>query len=217
MKAFALVVPFVAFAAFSAQPSAPRPSAQEAAEAVQRKYDTVHDFSADFTHSYQGGVLRKEATERGTVLIKKPGKMRWTYTSPEKKIFVSDGVKVYSYIPQDRQVIVSSMPPGDEAPTAVLFLAGKGNLTRDFLVSDTEVAGQPAGTRALKLEPKKKERDYDWLTLVVDDRQRIVMLVTVDAQGGRSTFSFSDLKENRGLSDKEFAFTIPRGVDVITQ
>ena len=41
------------------------------------------------------------------MLVKKPGKMRWEYTAPEQKVFVSDGVKIYSYIPQDKQVIVS--------------------------------------------------------------------------------------------------------------
>lgn len=203
----------VCAAAIQAQP---KPAA-EVARALQAKYERVHDFSADFTHVYQGGVLRKQVTERGTLLVKKPGRMRWTYTAPERKEFVSDGVKIYSYVPQDRQVIVSSVPPGDEANTPAMFLAGKGNLTRDFTVSDAQVAGAPAGTRALKLVPKKSEREYDSLTLVVDDALRIRMLVTVDAQGGRSTFSFNNLKENRGLADKAFAFKVPPGVDVIQQ
>src|SRR5579864_198850 len=86
------------------------------AEALQKKYDAIKDFSADFVHVYQGGVLRKRVTERGHVLIKKPGKMRWEYQAPEPKLFVSDGVRIYSYIPQDKQVIVSTVPSGDEAP-----------------------------------------------------------------------------------------------------
>src|SRR4051794_11126016 len=124
----------------------------ELAQALQRRYDTVKDFSADFVHAYQGGVLRKQVSERGRVLIKKPGKMRWDYTSPERKLFVSDGMKIYSYIPQDKQVIVSNVPREDEATIPTLFLAGKGNLTRDFTPSLVELpAGLPARTRALKL------------------------------------------------------------------
>ena len=41
-------------------------------------------------------------------------------------------------------------------------------------------------------------------------------LTTRDRQGGDSTLTFTNLKENQGISDKEFAFRIPRGVDVIT-
>jgi outer membrane lipoprotein carrier protein len=115
---------------------AQQPSAQEFAQTLQKKYDTVRDFSADFQHLYTGGVLKKQLSERGRMLVKKPGKMRWEYSVPEKKTFVSDGVKIYSYIPADRQVIVTSVPRSDQATTPALFLAGQGNLNRDFTASD---------------------------------------------------------------------------------
>src|SRR4051812_25750214 len=137
-----------------------RPPAAETARTLQQKYNRVKDFTADFTHTYEGGVLKKKSTERGVVQIKKPGRMRWEYTAPEKKLFVSDGRTIYSYIPADKQAIVSKMPADDEAPTAVLFLAGKGDLTRDF---DVAYADAPdAGAIALRLDPRRKQRDYDW-------------------------------------------------------
>jgi outer membrane lipoprotein carrier protein len=192
-------------------------TADEFAQAVQRKYDAIKDFSADFVHTYRGGVLKKQLTEKGHMTIKKPGKMRWDYTSPEEKVFVSDGVKIYSYIPQDKQVMVATVPAND-ATTPALFLAGKGNLTRDFTASPGDVpTGLPADTRALKLVPKKPQPDYDWLVLLVDPGTLSLRgLVTNDAQGGTSSFTFVNLKENVGTSDKEFAFKIPRGVDVVS-
>src|SRR3954467_189135 len=123
-------------------------TAPELAAALQRKYDGIKDFSADFTHTYEGGVLKKQITERGHLLVKKPGKMRWDYSAPEPKQFVSDGVKMYSYIPEDKQVIVATVPQDDEAPTPTLFLAGKGNVTRDFTPSLVDApATMPAGSR----------------------------------------------------------------------
>jgi outer membrane lipoprotein carrier protein len=193
-------------------------TAPEFAQALQRKYEGIKDFSADFVHAYEGGVLRKLITERGRLLVKKPGKMRWEYAAPEEKVFVSDGVKMYSYIPEDKQVIVATIPPQDDATTPTLFLAGKGNLTRDFTPSLVDLpAGMPAGSRALKLVPRSPQREYDWLVLVVDSGTLGLRgLVTIDAQGGKSSFSFKNLKENVGLTDKDFAFKIPRGVDVVT-
>ena len=193
-------------------------AATDLAQALQQKYDTIHDFSADFVHTYQGGVLHKQITERGHVLVKKPGKMRWEYTSPERKLFISDGVRVYSYVPEDRQVIVSPVPKDDQPGAPILFLAGKGNLVRDFTASPGEPpAGSPPMSEALKLVPKTAQPDYDSLLLVVD-RQSLALrtLVTIDGQGGRSSISFVNLKENVNPADKEFAFNIPRGVDVIT-
>jgi outer membrane lipoprotein carrier protein len=213
LVAGAIVVTMAAAATRAADPTAP-----ELAQALQKKYDGIKDFSADFTHAYEGGVLKKQVTERGHLLVKKPGKMRWEYTAPDAKTFVSDGLKMYSYVPADKQVVVSPVPPEDEATTPTLFLAGKGNLTRDFTPSLVELqAGMPAGSRTLKLVPKARQRDYDWLMLVVDPATLAIRgLVTVDGQGGRSSFLFTNLKENLGLADKEFAFKIPRGVDVLS-
>ena len=194
------------------------PTAAELAQSLQRKYDTIRDFSADFVHNYRSGALKKQVTEKGRLLIKKPGKMRWEYTAPEPKLFVSDGAKIYSYIPQDKQVVVSSVPPDDAASGPALFLAGKGNLLRDFTASLTDVPpGMPAGTKALKLVPRKPQPDYDWIVLLVDQTTLGLRgLMSADAQGGTSTFSFANLKENVNLADKDFAFQMPRGVDVVT-
>jgi outer membrane lipoprotein carrier protein len=202
------------WSAVAAQTTATQ-TADGIARDLQRKYDRVTDFSADFVHAYRGGVLKQQATEKGKLLVKKPGKMRWEYTAPEKKLFVSDGRKIYSYIPQDKQVVVSSMPRDDQAPTPALFLTGKGDITRDFNVTFDKVADAPAGSIALKLTPKRREPDYESLTLVVEPKTlNLQMLITVDAQGGRSAFTFSNLKENVGLSDNQFVFQMPRNVDV---
>ena len=85
-----------------------RQSPDQLAKALQQRYQAVRDFKADFVQTYRGGVLRTQTQERGTVSVKKPGLMRWIYTSPERKEFVSDGVKMYSYVPEDRQGLGSS-------------------------------------------------------------------------------------------------------------
>ena len=188
--------------------------ATEVASALQAKYDTIRDFSADFVHSYEGGILKKNLSERGVVHVKKPGKMRWDYQAPQKKLFVSDGRQMYLHEVSANQVTVFAVPAADQAATAVLFLAGKGNLTRDFTVAYGD--GGAADAYSLKLTPRIPERDYESLTVVVDRASlQIRSLSALDGQGGRSTFRFSNFKENVGLADKLFTFKIPRGADVI--
>ena len=192
-----------------------KPSPDVLAKALQQRYQGIRDFSADFVHTYRGGVLRTRTTERGTVSIKKPGLMRWIYTTPEKKEFVSDGRQVYSYIPADKQVLVTPLPTDDEATTPALFLAGKGDIVRDFRAA---AADPPIpNTAALKLTPRREEPEYEYLIVALDPASlQIRALTTRDRQGGDSTLVFNNLKENRGITDKEFAFRIPRGVDVIS-
>ena len=210
-----LLTVVLAVASLSTASSAQTKTAPDAlAKSLQQRYQGIRDFSASFTHSYRGGVLRTQTTERGTVAVKKPGLMRWVYTSPEKKEFVSDGRKIYSYLPQDRQVIVNDVP-ADQAATPALFLAGRGDIARDFTAA---AADSPLpGAVALKLTPRRSEPDYQYLIVALDPSTlQIRALTTRDHQGGDSTLTFTNMKENRGLSDKDFAFRIPRGVDVIT-
>src|SRR3954447_15494634 len=92
----------------TAQPAAAARQGPDAlAKALQQRYQGIKDFTADFSQSYKGGVLRTRTIEQGTVSVKKPGLMRWEYLKPEKKEFVSDGRKTYLYVPQDKQVIVA--------------------------------------------------------------------------------------------------------------
>jgi outer membrane lipoprotein carrier protein len=162
-------------------------------------------------------VLKQQATERGKLLVKKPGKMRWEYTAPERKLFVSDGRKIYSYIPLDKQVVVGTMPRDEQAPTPALFLTGKGDITRDFNAAYDKVPDAPAGSITLKLTPKRREPEYESLTLVVEPKTLdLQMLITIDTQGGRSAFTFTNFKENVGIADNQFVFQMPRNVEVVT-
>lgn len=222
---FRLALVLLSFCLIQALPAAQaKPAPDALARSLQQRYQGVRDFAADFVHTYRGGVLRTQTTERGTVKIKKPGRMRWIYTAPEKKEFVSDGLKVYSYLPQDKQVIVAALPPENQATTPALFLAGKGDIARDFAATYAEAspagaagAATPPRTTSLKLVPRRSEPEYEYLVVAFDPATfQIRALTTRDRQGGDSTLTFTNLKENQGISDKEFAFRVPRGVDVIT-
>ena len=206
-------------------PSAPSPAAASAAalppaelaRRVQARYDTVRDFEGAFTQSYEGGVLRTKSSERGTVVIKRPGRMRWVYTAPERKEFVSNGSKIFAYFPVDRQVMVSAAPTGADT-TPALFLTGQADLARDFDASAMTIPGAPPGLLGLKLVAKRPDPDFEWLAIGVDPATfQIRHLVALDRQGGQSSFTFSNLKENQRPPDTLFEFRIPRGVDVINQ
>jgi outer membrane lipoprotein carrier protein len=189
------------------------PSAQSLAARVQAHYSTVKDFTADFTLTQTSGLLPRPVVEHGQVKIKKPSRMRWTYASSDQNEFISDGSRFYSYFPKDKYVTSSPLPKGDEASTALLFLAGRGDLTRDFVATVPDE--MQAGEWRLILKPTSKQADFKTLTLDVD-RTSLAMrgLTVVDDQGGVSKYRFDNLRENRGLTDREFEFSIPKGVEL---
>lgn len=211
-RSVALLVAFAVTPVLAASQAPQTPDAL--ARALQARYAGIRDFSADFVQTYRGGVLKTQTREQGTVSVKKPGKMRWIYSKPERKELVSDGKKIYWYVPADKQVLVNDVPPQDQATTPALFLSGKGDIARDF--TPGTVPATTPGTVALKLVPRRAEPEYEHLIVALDPATlQIRSLATRDRQGGESTLIFSNMKENRGLSDKDFVFRIPRGVNVV--
>src|SRR6185369_15533528 len=76
--------------------SAP-PNAADLAVRAQKRYESIRDFTADFTQTSLGLLQKRTAPEQGTILLKKPNRVRFTYRTPDRKEFVSDGSQFYSY------------------------------------------------------------------------------------------------------------------------
>lgn len=200
-------------ALLAALPQLP-PAPAALAQMIQTHYAGVHSFTASFTHTFKGGLLPQTTVERGSVKIQKPGRMRWTYDPPNQKEFVADGKVLYSYVKADRTCYVTDLPAGDAVSTAVLFLAGKGDVVRDFRAAASP-SDSPTEWR-VQLTPKTPQTEFTQLTLGVEPKTlKLVTMETVDADGGVSTFRFEKLRENVSLADRDFAFTPPKGVDVI--
>ncbi len=117
------------------------------------------------------------------------------------------------YFPRDKYVTVAPLPKGDDPSAGLLFLAGRGNLTRDFIPSLP--TDQPANEWHLDVKPKAAQAEFSRLTIEVDRRTlQLRGLVVYDNQGGTSTFRFSDMRENQNLSDHDFEFTPPKNVEI---
>jgi len=189
------------------------PVASDLAARIQARYATVRDFTADFTQTQTSAISRSTAVDRGKVVVKKPGRMRWVTSTGSRSELVADGTQVYFYLPKDKLVQISPLPKDSEASTALLLLAGRGDLTRDFSV-DPNVRGGELDWQ-LTLTPRASQADFKTLTLAVDRRTlQLRGLRVVDTQGGVQQFEFANLRENQGISDSTFAFRVPKGVDI---
>jgi outer membrane lipoprotein carrier protein len=193
-------------------PGAASPAAEALARKVEQRHHTVKDLTARFVQTYRSGMIGREVVERGTVSIKRPGRMLWEYRQPEKKTFVADGKSFYFYVPADKQVIVRAQAKDKSIPA--LLLSGEAGLLAEFEVSLEENA--PAGFRRLRLVPRKADPDVEWVTIDVDASDRIRAIAVTDVQGNRSRFQFEDIRENVGLKDAIFNFRVPAGVEVVT-
>src|ERR1700693_1398583 len=68
---------------------------------IENHYNRAQTLKLSFveTSKLQG----RQRVEKGDLFLRKPGRMRWQYTAPAGKLFVSDGKFIYSYTPQDNR------------------------------------------------------------------------------------------------------------------
>ena len=163
-----------------AQP-APEAPAQALARDLQAKYRPRRRLLSRLRALYRGGVLKQQATERGRLLVKKPGKMRWEYTAPEKKLFVSDGLKIYSYIPQDRQVIVGTMPRDERRSNAGVVPDRQGQTSRATSPSPSKCRRSALGIDGPQADPEETGAGIR----LADAGRRAANAESADADHGR--------------------------------
>lgn len=183
---------------------------------LQAKYNNLSTLAADFTQMYNAPG-QKSRRESGHLLLKKPGKMRWDYTAPEPKLFVSDGRWLYEYVPADKYASRSAVKESGDMRAPFAFLLGRGNLRRDFKVIEfAKESPVKAGNKVLRLVPKRAA-DFRELVIEIEPASlQIARLTLVESGGARSDFLFSNVRENAPASEAQFVFKAPAGVEIRT-
>jgi outer membrane lipoprotein carrier protein len=196
---------------FAAPLQAQAPDAHTLAQKVDQHYNKLHSLKAGFTESYNGlGVKR---TESGTLLLEKPGRMRWDYSSPAGKIFLLDGKYAWFYRQGDPQVQRMKAKDLDDLRSPLRFLLGHTELEKEF----NQLTLKPAagGEFTLTGVPKGQENRIERVTLTVRTDGAITGIEIEETDGAMTTFSFANEAVNTAVPPNSFRFTPPAGVPVV--
>jgi outer membrane lipoprotein carrier protein len=183
-------------------------------DGVQAKYSRMRGLEAEFTQIYwgrEGRTLR----EHGRLLLKRPGKAKWEYTSPERKLFIADGKYIYFFVYGERHATRAQIKESVDPQVPFLFLLGRGQLRRDFSLIELAADEQPAmaGNLVLRLVPKRAPEDFKQLLAEVSPSTfEVRRLVIFERNGSRMDFILSNVRENYIAPDTEFQFAPPPGV-----
>lgn len=153
----------------------------------------------------------------GRFFVKPPGRMRWEYTDPKRRLFVATGERIYWYVPEDNQVQVLEPEKRDVARTPVLFLSGEGRILEEFDVyPGAWKEPLDPGHVQLELLPRRRDASFESLILEVDPETRLIRrLVKVEYIGSPIEYRFFDLEVDVGLAAELFRFTVPPGAEVV--
>ncbi len=191
--------------------SAQSESAHDLAQRVDRHYDQLHSLKAGFTENYAG--LGMQRTESGTLLLEKPGRMKWEYSSPPGKIFLLDGKFAWFYTKGDAQVQRIQAKELDDLRSPLRFLLGHTNLEKEM--SNLTAAAAHNGGFTLTGQPRGQEKRVTRLTLTVTAAGAITAIEIEEADGALTRFTFTGEQPDAAIPPQTFQFTPPPGVPVV--
>lgn len=180
-------------------------------QGVEHRYNAARTLSVSFTETYRIAG-RERPPESGRLVLRKPGRMRWTYTQPEGKLFVSDGKEVYLYTSQDNRVEKSTLKASDDLRAPMAFLLGKLDLKKEFRAFETR---DGAGGTWLEGKAANDRVPYEAVAMLIASDHSIRELKITGRDESVLQFTFSDEMVNPKVSDQLFAFAIPAGAEVV--
>jgi outer membrane lipoprotein carrier protein len=173
---------------------------------VDDHYNHLASLRTTYTEHYAG--MGMDRTETGTLLLKKPGRMRWSYAEPVGKVFVLDGKFGWFYTPGDAQAQRIPAKQLDDLRSPLRFLLGHTQLQKEL----DGLTVTPAGSGfAITGVPKGMAERLKLLTPAgAIDRMKLE-----EVDGAITEFTFAQMQEDVPVSDADFKFTPPAGVTVV--
>jgi outer membrane lipoprotein carrier protein len=189
---------------------APDPVVAAVVLRMQKQYDQMQDLKARFQQETTNAATGRKKTATGEVQLKKPGRLRMDYETPDKQLYVSNGQQFWYWVPAEKTAYKND-PRNAQLPAAFAFLMGKGKLGDEFVVSAAkELPYGAAGDHKLSLKPRQPQTTYTNIYFVVDPKTDLVkQTILIDAAGNVNAIAFLDVRVNGKLADAAFKWTPP--------
>ncbi len=188
----------------------PPVTAHDLAHRIDAYYNALHSLRADFTESYSGMGIHRE--ERGTLFLRKPGKMRWNYAQPPGKLFILDGKYGWFYTPGDAQAERISASHLDDIRSPLRFLLGHAQLEKEF--QNLHLSAISGGFE-LSGVPKGLQERVSGISLDVTSEGVIQSIVITETDGARTAFTFTNIQPDAPAPESDFVFRPPDGIPVV--
>lgn len=177
---------------------------------VEDHYNRAQALQLSFTETYR--TRGRQRVEKGELFLRKPGRMRWQYTSPAGKLFVSDGKFIYSYTPQDNRAEKMKFKEADDLRAPLAFLLGRLHFSDDF----REFRAHPEdGGVYITAIPKSDKLPYAEVSFLTGPDFSIRRLEVKGHDNSVLEFTFENERKDAAIKDALFRFTPPAGAEFI--
>lgn len=141
--------------------------------------------------------------------------MKWEYKEPEEKIFLYKEETFYFYLPEDNQLIRSSLSKKKYESEILALLSGQIRFEADYHIELNTFPSNKSTAWQLKLTPKE-EGDYSFILLEIDKETWLIQKATFfDWTGNKTEFRFTQIKINTQLPQSLFELKVPPDCEII--
>lgn len=174
---------------------------------VELRYNRAKTLQVLFQEDYTPSG-KSRLTERGILMLRKPGRMRWDYSQPPGKLVISDNKSLWVYTPDDKHVQQVKLEENDDMRAPLAFLLGKLDFDREF----KNLKARPEGTDTrIVAEPKTDKMPYSEVQFLVTPDFRIREVKGTLSGGAVLDLTFDQERLEPPLDPKLFQFVIPKG------
>lgn len=175
---------------------------------VEEHYNRIQTLQVHFGESItQQG---RKHTESGELFLRKPGRMRWQYSSG--KLYISDGKYLYSYNPNENRAEQIPFKEFDDMRAPLAFLLGHLHFEDDF---KQFVARPDRENTFITATPKSDKMPYTEVSFLVSPDSVIHWLSVKGQDGSVLEYVFENEKRNPQIADSMFKFAPPPGVEFV--
>lgn len=179
---------------------------------VQENYKSIKTIVATFTQDSHSEALSQDEKSKGIFKAFIPNNIKVEYKEPNNLLYLitDEGLTYISYT--DQQVVKDSADAVLKSKLPLTFLAGVGDIRKDFKILSIDVQPQ---NYMFKLEPKE-DGEIETLSMWIDKKSLLVNKLFVEELGGNTiSFMLSNIVLNKNVKKDDFTVTIPDGFDLI--
>jgi outer membrane lipoprotein carrier protein len=188
-----------------------QPALEMLLKTIEARYNKSQSLRLDFSETY-AGIKSPAHTDSGVLYLRKPGRMRWEYSSPTGKLFISDGKDVFLYTPEDRRAEKSKLKESADMRAPLAFLLGKLDFSKEFKSFRTSPEG--VNTR-ISAEPKSENLAYNQVEFLAAPDGEILQVHVTGQDQSKLDFAFHNEQLNAPVAQSMFTFKAPPGVEVV--
>ena len=178
---------------------------------LDRAAAAMSGMEASFTHRFTARGFKTSQVESGSVIFGTLPRMRWSYTAPERKLFVFDGTSSWFYVPSDKQVTLGRVSDARKRELPFLLLGDPAARDKYFSVKQQTRRGAVVTT----LNPRDPKALVKSVTVTINPSTHLIQRIEyTDREGNRTSFDFTGY-HRRAASADTFRFDVPAGVQVI--